>query len=97
MLRWAGTIQRGVALGGLVLVAWSLLNLPGAGEPAPPWLWRLFVGWCVGVPYWHYVEYRFLLDPAADGRTRARFIDLQCLSRMVWLGVALVLGAAIVR
>ncbi len=84
-----------MALGGLALVLWGALRLPEPGEPFPGWLWHAFVGWCVGVPYWHYLEYRLLLDPAADERARIRFTDLQCLSRTVWAAAALVLGVAL--
>ena len=72
-----------------------LACLPPLGQPAPRWLWRFLIGWCVVVPYWHYAEYRWLLDSAADERVRADFFHLQTLSRAVWAGLALVLAVAV--
>ena len=95
-LRWSGAIRRVVAVAGLgvvvVLVA-ALWN--GASQSAA--VWHAFLLWCAGVPYWHYLEYRFLLDPRADPQARSDFLAQQALSRTVWLGVGLLLGVSLLR
>ena len=58
-------------------------------------MWHVFLLWCVGVPYWHYLEYRFLLDPEAGAQARNDFLAQQALSRTVWLGVGLLLGVSL--
>ena len=88
-------VQRGMAVGGLAAVLVVLALLPPFGQPVPRWGWRFFILWCLAVPYWHFAEYQWLLDPAADDRTRADFLAKQALSRAVWAGVALVLAAAL--
>ena len=84
-----------VAVGGLAAVLVVLALLPPFGQPVPRWGWRFFILWCLVVPYWHFAEYCWLLDPAADERQRRRFLALQALSRTVWAGVALVLAVAL--
>ncbi len=89
----AATLQRIVALLGLAAVLWAALHLPGPGVPQPEWVWPAFVGWCLAVPYWHYLEYRLLAPP--DGAARRRFLEQQALSRTVWLGGAAVLAVSL--
>lgn len=95
-LRWSGVIRRTVAVAGLgvvvVLVA-ALWN--GASQSSA--VWHAFLLWCAGVPYWHYLEYRFLLDPEAGPQARSDFLAQQVLSRTVWLGVGLLLGVSLLR
>ena len=90
---YARTVQTAAAVGGLVALVLALTRLPYDGGPAPPWVRRFFVAWCVAVPYWHYLEYTFLLERDPDGRPAGHALRLQKLSRAVWLGGALALGA----
>lgn len=94
MITFAKLLQRAVALLGLAAMLWVAARL-GAGGTLPEWLWPAFIGWCVGVPYWHYVEYR-LFAPDQE-RERQRFLEQQALSRTAWLGGALVLAVALLR
>ncbi len=89
-------VRPAVALAGLGLVAWLVAALWGEGGGRPG-LWHVFVLWCVGVPYWHYVEYRAFLRRDADAKVREHFLALQALSRAVWLGVAVLLAVALLR
>jgi len=73
-----------------------LLGAALVGEgPAPAWLLRLYTLWCLGVPYWWYLEHRLLIPAAPEGPSRARLLELQALSRNVWLGVAIAAGVLI--
>lgn len=85
-------IRLTMALGGALAMATVLFLLPDWGRPAPAWLWRVLVAWCLAVPYWHYLEYRVLRDPRQTVPERADFLYLQTLSRAVWAGFALVLA-----
>lgn len=89
----AKLVQRAVALGGAGLVLWAAWALRGGGRP--DWLWPAFVGWCVAVPYWHYLEHRLFAPTEPDARRR--FLELQVLSRTVWAGGGLVLAVALLR
>lgn len=91
----ARAIQLFMALGGLAALLAALALLPPLGQPAPRWAWRFFVGWCVGVPYWHWLEWRFLRDPDAPEAALKAFSEQQALSRAVWLGGAMALGVAL--
>lgn len=93
MHAYAKPVQRLIALSGGGALLWAALEL--AVTPKPGWLWPAFLGWCVGVPYWHYLEYR-LFAPDEPG-PRRRFLEQQSLSRAVWAGGALVLAVALLR
>lgn len=97
MGRHARLIRGAVAAGGLGVVVYVLLILPAPRVAAPSWVWRFFVGWAVGVPYWHFIEYRLLRDPAASAPEQAEFRALQQHSRAVWLGVLAVLAVVLLR
>jgi hypothetical protein len=84
-----------MALGGLAALLAVLALPPPFGQPAPRWAWRFFAAWCVGVPYWHWLEWRLLRDPAAPETALREFADAQALSRCVWLGGAVVLAVAL--
>ncbi len=90
----ARRVRTGVALAGLVAALVALLALPPLGAAAPAWVWRFFVAWCVVTPYWHFVEYRWLRDPAQE---QADLAYGQTLSRAVWAGVAAVVAVWLVR
>lgn len=81
-----------VAIGGLAALLLALALLPPLGTPPPRWAWRFFIAWALGTPYWHYLEYRLFLDPAADPAVRQDFLDQQRYSRAVWLGGLAVLA-----
>ena len=73
-LRWSGAIRRAVAVAGLGVVIVLVAALwTGASQSLA--VWHAFLLWCVGVPYWHYLEYRFLLDPEAGPQARGDFLD----------------------
>ena len=93
MQAYAKPIQRLVALSGGAAVLWAAVDL--AATPKPGWLWPTFLGWCIGVPYWHYLEYRIFAPSEAE--PRRRFLEQQALSRTVWAGGALVLAVALLR
>lgn len=93
----AGPIRTAAALGGFALIAFVLLEAPWDGSPAPPWIVRFEMIWCIAVPYWHYLEYRLFLDADAPLAERAHFEHLQRLSARVWLGTAIGLGVLILR
>lgn len=95
--RPARLIRGTVAAGGLGVVVYVLLILPAPRVAAPAWVWRFFVAWAVGVPYWHFIEYRLLRDPAAGAPEQAEFRALQQHSRAVWLGVLAVLAVVLLR
>lgn len=80
-------VRAAVAAGGLMAALLAVALLPPLGTPAPRWVWRFFIVWCVATPYWHYAEYRLMRDKVA-GRADLRYG--QTLSRAVWLGFALV-------
>lgn len=77
-------------LGGAALVAALLAGLLGTA-PRPRWLLLFLLGWAVVTPYWWYLEYRFWLP--RDAEARADFLAQQALSRQVWLGGLVALGA----
>lgn len=85
-------LRPAVAAGGLAALLLALALLPPLGAPPPRWAWRFFIAWALGTPYWHYLEYRLFLDPAADAAARQDFMDQQRLSRAVWLGGLAVLA-----
>jgi len=85
-------LRPALAAGGLAALLLALALLPPLGTPPPRWAWRFFIAWALGTPYWHYIEYRVFLDPAADAATRRDFLDQQRLSRAVWLGGLAVLA-----
>ena len=91
----ARAIRLFMALGGFAALLAALALLPPFGEPAPRWAWRFFIVWCVGVPYWHWLEWRLLRDPAAPEAALKDFANQQGLSRAVWLGGAIVLAVAL--
>ena len=93
MPRYAKPVQRAVALFGAAAVLWAAADL--AAGPQPEWLWPAFLAWCIGVPYWHYLEYRLFAPDEAQARRR--FLEQQALSRAVWTGGALVLAVALLR
>lgn len=95
-LRWSGVLRRAVAVAGLGVVV-VLVAALWSGASQSSTMWHVFLLWCVGVPYWHYLEYRFLLDPEANAQARSDFLTLQVLSRTVWLGVGLLLGVSLLR
>lgn len=95
-LRWSGAIRGTVAVAGLGVIV-VLVAALWVGASHSTAVWHVFLLWCVGVPYWHYLEYRFLLDPAAGARARDDFLAQQVLSRTVWLGVGLLLGVSLLR
>lgn len=75
-----------MAFGGLLAMLVALALLPPFGSAAPRWAWRFFLIWSLGVPYWQWVEYRWLNDGSAD------FLRQQGLSRSVWAGGVAVLA-----
>ena len=85
-----------MALAGLGVVVWLIVTLWGE-DPARPGIWHVFLLWCVGVPYWHYVEYRAFLGRNGSAEARNHFLALQMLSRTVWLGVTVLLAVALLR
>lgn len=88
-------VRRLAAVGGAGIGLFALWSaLAGAAGPAPSWLLRLYALWCVGVPYWWYCEYRWLIAPAAPG-ARAGLLEEQRLSRDVWLGFVVAIGVLI--
>ena len=93
MQAYAKVVQRLVALSGGAAMLWAGVEL--AATPKPGWLWPAFLGWCVGVPYWHYLEYRLFVPDKAE--PRRQFLEQQALSRAVWAGGALVLAVALLR
>ncbi len=88
-------MQTAVAVAGFA-AAVVLLGAALAGdEPAPAWLLRFYALWCLGVPYWWYLEHRWLIPAAPEDPSRPRLLELQGLSRNVWLGVAVAAGVLI--
>ena len=93
--RAARAVQTATAVAGFA-AAVILLGAALAGEgPAPAWLLRFYALWCIGVPYWWYLEHRLLIPAAPEDPSRARLLELQALSRNVWLGVAIAAGVLI--
>ena len=93
--RAARAVQTAVAVAGFA-VAVFLLGAALAGDgPAPAWLLRLYTLWCLVVPYWWYLEHRLLIPAAPEDPSRTRLLELQALSRNVWLGVAVAAGVLI--
>jgi hypothetical protein len=93
--RAARAVQTAMAVAGFA-AALVLLGAALAGEgPAPAWLLRLYTLWCLGVPYWWYLEHRMLIPAAPEDPSRARLLELQALSRNIWLGVAIAAGVLI--
>ena len=93
--RAARAVQTAMAVAGFA-AAVVLLGAVLVGEgPAPAWLLRLYALWCLGVPYWWYLEHRLLIPTAPKDPSRARLLELQALSRNVWLGVAVAAGVLI--
>lgn len=88
----ARLLRPAVAIGGLAALLLALVLLPPLGQPMPRWAWRFLILWALGTPYWHYLEYRFLLTPDADAAERRDFLYQQTLSRAVWLGGLAVLA-----
>ena len=93
MHRYAKPVQRTVALVGAAAMLWAAVDL--STGPQPEWLWPAFPAWCIGVPYWHYLEYRLFAPDSPEARRR--FLEQQSLSRTVWAGGALVLVVALLR
>jgi len=62
-------IRLAMAAGGFLAMVVVLLMLPDWGRPAPAWVWRFLVVWCLAVPYWHFLEYRYLRDPGRPRRS----------------------------
>lgn len=93
--RAARQLRPAVAVGGLAALLLAIALLPPLGQPAPRWVWRFFVLWGLGTPYWQYLEYRLLLDPAAGEAERRDFLYQQTLSRAVWLGGMAVLAVSL--
>ena len=85
-------LRLAVAVGGFIAMLVVLALLPAWGQRAPAWAWRFLVAWSLAVPYWHFVDYRYLRDPRQTEAERADFIYLQALSRAVWFGFALLLA-----
>ena len=96
MRRLAGLVRPAVALAGLGVIGWLVAILwdDGAARPA---IWHVFLLWCVGVPYWHYLEHRAFLRQDAPPAVREHFLALQTLSRTVWLGVSVLLAVTLLR
>ena len=93
--RAARAVQTATAVAGFA-AAVILLGAALAGEgPAPAWLLQFYALWCIGVPYWWYLEHRLLIPAAPEDPSRARLLELQALSRNVWLGVAIAAGVLI--
>ena len=92
---YARHIQAAAAMLGLAALLGALAGLPfDAGAPVPASTRRFLVYWCVGVPYWFYLEYTFLLERDDEhGRPTQHALHLQRLSWTVWLGGALALAA----
>ncbi len=91
---YAPYVQAAAAVLGLAALLGALAGLPyEAGAPVSASTRRFLVYWCVGVPYWFYLEYTFLLERDERGRPSRRASDLQRLSWTVWLGGALALAA----
>jgi hypothetical protein len=90
---YARPVQTAAAVLGFLALLAALLQLPYDGGLPPPWIRRFFVAWCVAVPYWHYVEYSFLLERDESDRPTGNALRLQRLSQAVWLGGALALAA----
>ena len=91
---YARGVQAAAAVLGLAALLNALAGLPyEAGAPAPASARRFLVYWCVGVPYWFYLEYTFLLERDERGRPSRHARDLQRLSCTVWLGGAIALAA----
>lgn len=93
----ARQVQTVVAVLGFLALLLALLGLPYDGGPVPPAIGMFFVVWCVGVPYWYFLEYRYLLERDEQGRPTDRALLLQRYSQLVWLGAAIALAAFIVR
>ena len=86
-------LQTAVAMGGAVLGLAGVLGALAGEGPAPPWVVRLLAAWCVGTPYWWYLEHRWLRPEAPAARRE--FAARQAHSRMVWLGFALAMAVPI--
>lgn len=94
---YAHWLQTAMAVLGFVLLLSALAELPYDGGPVSPSMRRFFVFWCVGVPYWYYVEYTYLLERDETGRPAEHGLRLQRYSQLIWLGAAIALGAFIAR
>jgi hypothetical protein len=91
---YARGVQAAAAVLGLAALLGALAGLPfDAGAPVPASTRRFLAWWCVGVPYWFYLEYTFLLDRDERGRPSEHALHLQRLSWTVWLGGAVALAA----
>lgn len=91
---YARGVQLAAAVLGLAALLNALAGLPfDSGAPVPASTRRFLVYWCVGVPYWFYLEYTFLSERDEGGRPTEHALHLQRLSWTVWLGGALVLAA----
>ena len=93
--RAARAVQPAVAVAGFAAAAVLLGAVLEGDGPAPAWLLRFYALWCLGVPYWWYLEHRLLIPAAPEDPSRARLLELQSLSRNVWLGVAIAAGVLI--
>ena len=80
-----------MALSGALALAAALLAGLAGDAPRPAWLLRFFVGWCVLVPYWWWLEHRLFWP--RDTAAQAEFIRLQGYSKKVWLGGCMALAA----
>jgi hypothetical protein len=83
-------VRRLVAGFGFLLGAVGVVAAVWGEGPVPGWLLRLFAAWCVGTPYWWWLEYR-LLRPEG-GAARRHFVAEQAFSRWVWLGFTLAMA-----
>jgi hypothetical protein len=84
-----------MAIGGLVMMVAALVAALTSTGPVEPWLVRFYVVWCVGVPYWWFLEYRFIIHPLPNSPEREALVYMQGLSRNVWLGFAIAFGVLI--
>jgi hypothetical protein len=91
---YARLAQTAAAVLGLAALLDALAGLPyEAGEPVSASTRRFLVYWSVGVPYWFYLEYTFLLERDERGRPSEHALYLQRLSWTVWLGGTVALAA----
>ena len=93
--RPARAVQTAMAVAGFAAAVVLVGTALAGEEPAPAWLLRFHALWCVGVPYWWYLEHRLLIPAAPEDPSRARLLELQALSRNVWLGVAIAAGVLV--
>ena len=93
--RAARAVQTAMAVAGFAAAVFLLGTALAGDGPAPAWLLRFYALWCLGVPYWWYLEHRWLIPAAPEDPSRARLLELQALPRNVWLGVAIASGVPI--